>query len=137
MQRYLIPIAEHFAEMEDYVNAERFYLQAKRPNDAVMMYTKARQWELAHKVATTFMSSKEIWDLYINQAKTFESRGQFKDAERLYINVQEHDLAINMYKNNRQYDNMIKLVSIYHKDLLGNFYLFYTSGYSYVPSENS
>ena len=110
--------------MEDYDNAERFFLQAKRPNDAVMMYTKACQWELAHKVATTFMSTKEIWDLYVAQAKAFESKGQLKNAERLYITIKEHDKAINMYKNNRQFDQMISLVSIYHKDLLGIFFIF-------------
>lgn len=90
------------------------------------MYSKAHQWELAHKVACTFMSPKEVSDLYIKQAKDLEAKGQLKDAEALYLTIKEHDLAISMYKNSRQYDQMIKLVSIYHKDLLSKLLLFLT-----------
>jgi intraflagellar transport protein 172 len=36
----------------------------------------------------------------------------------MYLTVKEHDLAINMYKKNRKYDQMIRLVSTFRKDLL-------------------
>lgn len=122
IKRYYVPLAEHFNEVEDYALAERFYVEAKRPNEAVAMYSKAHLWEQAHKVACTFMSPKEVSDLYIKQAKDLEGKGQLKDAEKLYLTIKEPDMAINMYKNNRQYDQMIKLVSIYHKDLLSTFF---------------
>lgn len=121
IKRYYIPLAQHFSEVEDYALAEKFYIEAKRPNDAVAMYSNAHQWEQAHKVACTFMNPKEVSDLYIKQAKDLEAKGQLKDAEKLYLTIKEHDMAINMYKNNRQYDQMIKLVSIYHKELLSKF----------------
>ena len=41
-----------------------------------------------------------------------------QEAEKLYIMVIEPDLAINMYKKNRHYDQMIRLVAQYRKDLL-------------------
>jgi intraflagellar transport protein 172 len=41
-----------------------------------------------------------------------------QEAEKLYIMVNEPDLAINMYKKNRHYDQMIRLVAQYRKDLL-------------------
>lgn len=44
--------------------------------------------------------------------------GKLREAEKLYLTVGEPDLAINMYKNHKQYDNMIRLVTAYHKDLL-------------------
>ena len=112
-------MADHFRDVEDYSMAEKFYIEAKKPNEAVVMYSKVHQWERAHKVACTFMSPKEVSETYIKQAKEFEAMGQLKDAEKLYLTIKEHDLAIAMYKNNRQYDQMIKLVSVYHKDLLG------------------
>lgn len=38
----------------------------------------------------------------------------------MYLKVNEHDQAINMYKKQRMYDQMIHLVSLYRKDLLGD-----------------
>lgn len=52
------------------------------------------------------------------------SLGNFKDAEKLYITIGEPDMAINMYKLRKDYDSMIRLVSIYHKNLLNETHLF-------------
>jgi intraflagellar transport protein 172 len=35
--------------------------------------------------------------MYIAQAQRLEEQGRFKEAEKLYISVQEPDLAISMY----------------------------------------
>ena len=56
--------------------------------------------------------------MYVAQAQALEEQGRFKEAEKLYISVQEPDLAISMYKKQRQYDHMTRLVQIYHPDLL-------------------
>ena len=50
--------------------------------------------------------------------KASEQAGKFKEAERLYVMVHEPDLAINMHKKNRRYDDMIRLVASYRKELL-------------------
>lgn len=42
---------------------------------------------------------------------------------RLYITVDEPDLAITMYKKCKMYDEMIRLVAKYHKDLLSDTHL--------------
>lgn len=42
----------------------------------------------------------------------------YKDAEKMYLSANEPDLAINMYKKAKQYDNMIRLVTKFRKDLL-------------------
>ena len=41
--------------------------------------------------------------MYIGQAQELEEQGRYKEAEKLYISVQEPDLAISMYKKQRQY----------------------------------
>jgi hypothetical protein len=56
--------------------------------------------------------------MYVGQAQELEEQGRYKEAEKLYISVKEPDLAIAMYKKQRQYDNMIRLVSTYHPDLV-------------------
>ena len=45
--------------------------------------------------------------MYIAQAQRLEEQGRFKEAEKLYISVQEPDLSISMYKKQRQYDQVI------------------------------
>ena len=45
--------------------------------------------------------------MYSAQAQRLEEQGRFKEAEKLYISVQEPDLAISMYKKQRQYDQVL------------------------------
>lgn len=56
--------------------------------------------------------------MYVTQAQKLEEQGRFKEAEKLFISVQEPDLAISMYKKQRQYDHMTRLVQTFHPDLL-------------------
>ena len=56
--------------------------------------------------------------LYIAQAQKLEAQGKLKDAERLYLTINEADLAINMYKKARKYDAMVRLVATHRKELL-------------------
>ena len=50
--------------------------------------------------------------MYIGQAQELEEQGRFKEAEKLYISVSEPDLAISMYKKQRQYESMMRLVQV-------------------------
>ena len=47
-----------------------------------------------------------------------EAQGKLKEAELLFIKVNEPDLAINMYKKQRKYDAMVRLVAKHRKELL-------------------
>ncbi|KAJ3038900.1 hypothetical protein HDV00_012822 [Rhizophlyctis rosea] len=121
---YFLQLAEHFEEVQDYGIAEKYYVQADRPQAAVDMYTKANKWEKAHALATTYMTPEEVAFLYISQAKELEAHNKLKEAEKLYLTVGEPDLAINMYKNHKHYDHMIRLVTAFHKDLLVETHLY-------------
>ncbi|KAL7748888.1 hypothetical protein RI367_005801 [Sorochytrium milnesiophthora] len=124
LKRYFLIIAKHFDGSGEYAQAERYYVQAGHPQSAVTMYTKANKWDKAYNLAVTFMTPEEVSFLYTTKAHEFESIGNYKDAEKLYITIGEPDLAINMYKGAKNYDEMIRLVSIYHKDLLGETHAF-------------
>ena len=117
-ERYYKVIGQHFDETKHFDKAERFYIKARCPQMAVEMYTRANKWDKAHKVASTYMSEAAVGTLYVNQARRLEAAGKLKEAEKLYIMVNEPDEAINMYKKNRHYDQMIRLVTQYRKDLL-------------------
>lgn len=42
---------------------------------------------------------------------------------RLFVAVKEPDLAISMYKKQKMYNDMIRLVKTHHKDLIQDTYL--------------
>lgn len=55
-------------------------------------------WEEAHRVATTSIRGKdELTQKYIAEANELQRHGKFAQAEKLYIAVGQHDLAISMY----------------------------------------
>lgn len=56
--------------------------------------------------------------LYVSRAQELERDGKFKEAERLFATVKQPDLAITMYKKNRMFDDVIRLVAKHHPDLL-------------------
>lgn len=115
---YYKQLALHYEKAGQSDLAERCYVNADQPHLAVEMHTKLGHWEVAHKLATNYMSEGEVGLLYINQAQKLEAQGRLREAEKLYITVKEKDLAINMYKKCRRYDDMIRLVQEHRPDLL-------------------
>ena len=115
---YYKQLARYYEDTREYDLAERCYVTADQPHYAVEMHTKLGHWDIAHKIAMTYMKEGEVALLYINQAQKLESKGRLKEAEKLYLAVKEKDLAINMYKKHRRFDEMIRLVSSHRPDLL-------------------
>ncbi|KAI9178878.1 hypothetical protein H9P43_005540 [Blastocladiella emersonii ATCC 22665] len=124
VQQYCRTLAHHFQDAGDYARAERYYLKAGQPIEAVQMYNVAGQWDKAHRLAGTVMGADDVYHLYTQLAHEKEVRGAVKEAEKLYLILGEPDLAINMYKNLKDYDKMVELVAVYHKDLLGETHVF-------------
>ncbi|XP_069742704.1 intraflagellar transport protein 172 homolog isoform X3 [Narcine bancroftii] len=121
--KYYYKIAQHYSSVQEYETAEKMYIKADRIKDAIDMYKQVGCWEKAHKLAMKCMKQEDVAVLYINQAQELEKKGKYKEAERLYITVDEPDLAITMYKKLKMYDDMIRLVGKYHKDLLTDTHL--------------
>lgn len=115
---YYERVARHYLEVQNLPEAERFFVKAGEHAKAVEMYTRFNRWDEAHTVASSYMSESEVGMLYISQAQRMETAGNFKQAEKLYLKVKEPNLAINMYKKARKYDQMIRLVSTYQHELL-------------------
>ena len=68
------------------------------------------------------MAPEQVTQMYIHQAQELEEAGKFRDAEKLYITVQEPDLAITMYKKQRQYDQVgghIGRASVVREEVVG------------------
>ncbi|KAI8482238.1 hypothetical protein Bbelb_400200 [Branchiostoma belcheri] len=121
--KYYYKIGQHYASIQELETAERFFVKSGHTKEAIEMYTSSGKWEAAHKLAMTCMKPEDVAVLYITQAQQLESQGRYREAERLYITVDEPDLAITMYKKLRRYDDMIRLVRLHHKDLLQDTHL--------------
>eukprot|EP00042_Codosiga_hollandica_P051782 m.643612 g.643612 ORF g.643612 m.643612 type:complete len:1752 (+) comp58351_c0_seq22:791-6046(+) len=117
-RKYYKVIADHYAEVRQFAIAQRYYLAANQPRSAIDMYIANAMWDEAHKLCTKYMQPDAVADLYIQQAEILESKLKFKEAEKLYLTVNEADLAINMYKKVKLYSDMIRLVEKHHPDLV-------------------
>ncbi|KAI4469980.1 hypothetical protein MML48_1g10818 [Holotrichia oblita] len=111
-------LGKHYASAKEYGIAESMYIKADMFKEAVEMYNEAGQWEKAHNLASKYLDQSEVTSMYIKQAEELETLGKYREAERLYLSVDEADLAIAMYKRVEQYENMIRLVERFHPDLL-------------------
>jgi len=115
-------LAAHYASSRHFDQAERAFVKSQRPQLAVQMYVDVGQFEKAHKVAKAHMSPHERTELYTSLAQGLETANKFNDAEQMYLLVNEFDLAINMYKKREEYEQMLRLVSKYRKELLNDTY---------------
>uniref|UniRef100_A0A8C2ZEP1 Intraflagellar transport protein 172 homolog n=1 Tax=Cyclopterus lumpus TaxID=8103 RepID=A0A8C2ZEP1_CYCLU len=121
--KYYVKIAQYYASTQDYEVAEQLFVKGGHIKDAIDMYTTAGRWEEAHKLAVECMTEEEVMALYISRAQELERDGKFKEAERLFATVKQPDLAITMYKKNRMFDDVIRLVAKHHPDLLSETHL--------------
>ncbi|XP_050690071.1 intraflagellar transport protein 172 homolog [Eriocheir sinensis] len=123
LQPHLLKLGQHFASHNELQKAEYFYLKGGMHNEAINMYNQAGEWERAHQLASKYMGADKVAVMYVNQAQVLEEQGKFREAEKLYISVHEPDLAITMYKKQRQFDQMMRLVKEYHSDLVQSTHL--------------
>lgn len=77
--------------------------------EAVEMYNEAGLWEKAHGIASKYLDTEEVSDMYVKRAEELEQAGKYREAEKLYLSVNAPDLAIAMYKKGEQYDNMVRI----------------------------
>uniref|UniRef100_A0A3Q3IYM6 Intraflagellar transport protein 172 homolog n=1 Tax=Monopterus albus TaxID=43700 RepID=A0A3Q3IYM6_MONAL len=116
--KYFVKIAQYYASTQDYEMAEKLFVKGGHIKDAIDMYITAGCWEEAHKLAVECMTQEDVMHLYISRAQELERDGKFKEAERLFVTVKQPDNAITMYKKNRLFDDVIRLVAKHHPDLL-------------------
>uniref|UniRef100_A0A1B6D0F4 Intraflagellar transport protein 172 homolog n=1 Tax=Clastoptera arizonana TaxID=38151 RepID=A0A1B6D0F4_9HEMI len=116
--KYYIQIGRHFASLKDYQLAERMFLEALLYKEAIQMYNDAGDWEKAHTLAERYLEPEQVTRMFVKQGQSLEQLGKLKEAEKLYVAVDQPDMAIAMYKANRQFDQMMSLVTQYHSDLV-------------------
>ncbi|KIZ07625.1 Intraflagellar transport protein [Monoraphidium neglectum] len=111
-------IAQHYAANGGLAEAEGYWLKAGLPLEAVEMYTRAGKWEAAQKVARGYLPEGELRRFNAQRAKEAEAAKNWKEAERGYLAAGEAEAAIGMYKRNRMWEPMIRLVGQHRRENL-------------------
>ncbi|KAG5505749.1 hypothetical protein JKF63_05085 [Porcisia hertigi] len=106
-------IAQHYEEVRQYAEAEKFYIKSGAVSDAVDMYSRAGMTDHMYRVAQRHLDQEKLVELFVSQAKQLETKGDYAAAERIYLKVNDADSAIMMYRKNRDYTNMMRLVQAY------------------------
>jgi intraflagellar transport protein 172 len=118
--KYYPRIARHYEELQNMPLAKKYYLKAGLHKEAMEMFERINNWDEVQNIAESFMNQQEITELYTNRATNLENRQKFKEAEKLFIKADEPDLAINMYRKNHMFDDMIRLVTKYRANHLND-----------------
>ncbi|CBZ50995.1 putative selective LIM-binding factor [Neospora caninum Liverpool] len=83
-------------EKGDCCTAEKHFVRAGRATEAIEMYRHLGAWEDAIRVASAH-APDTVSDLLVCQAKSLASEDDTKGAERLFVEAERPDLAVNMY----------------------------------------
>ena len=73
-----LQIARHAAQIGDYLNGERLYLEIGKVDMVIEMYLRAKKWETAHGIAIKFLKPEEIKGIFVSLAQRFEKQGILK-----------------------------------------------------------
>ncbi|KAH7719862.1 hypothetical protein AAVH_12667 [Aphelenchoides avenae] len=114
--KFYARIANHFEAEGQYTEAEKYYIEANMPKEAIEMYNKASKWAEAYKLATEFMEVDATQAMYLEKAEELEHAGRLKEAEDLYISIGDPTRAIAMYKEANRLEEMMRLVERFHTD---------------------
>lgn len=103
----------------------QFWGQSKTEPEKLAVVRRIWDWGLewnflhTHRTKADYFRMQQDLGLVMSLAEPFGCAC----VPRLYITVNEPDLAITMYKKCKMYDEMVCLVAKYHKDLLGDTHL--------------
>ena len=116
-------IAEYYASRNDMDAAMEVFISCGLFKDALTLLNSKGQYIRSLRLARKFMSDDEAVDMMSTIASKLEEDGKYKEAEKVYLTINDTDAAITMYKNIDQHDDMIRLVKQYHPDLLTDTYV--------------
>ena len=71
-------LAEHFVSISDLSLAEKLYLRANLPRQAVEAYMQANSWTRAQELAIQYMEAKEAKELLTTYAENLRSSGDLR-----------------------------------------------------------
>lgn len=133
---YFVHFGDHYSSLHKMDVAEKYYIRAGLPVLCLNMYIKYGKWDKAESLSKKFLQDDSHKDEICKEAENFEKIGKYKEAEKLYLIANEPKIAIAMYKDAKQYDNMIRLVSKYSEENLKEAYIMIANLIKNEPNPN-
>ena len=94
------------------------YLKSGLMKEAIDILNTRGQYSKGYKLAKKMVPEDDVREMYQSMAIKMVEESKYKDAEKIYLMMDDSDAAISMYKNHKMYDQMIRLVKSHHPDLL-------------------
>lgn len=123
IKKYAIQLADHLTFVGDINGAENILVKAELYREAVDLMNRHGKWEKAYEIAENYLPKELVLDMFVELAEKLRTEGKYRDAEKVFLAVNEPDKAITMYKQLEHYDSMFRLVERYHKELLESTHL--------------
>lgn len=123
VKQHALELSEQLSQMGNISSAEEILIRAEMYKEAVDLLNRYGQWEKAYEIAERYLGRNIVRDMFIDIAMKLEEEKKLRDAEKVFLTINEPDLAIAMYKRVEQYDSMIRLVEQYHQDLVESTHL--------------
>ena len=95
-----------------YAEAEKEFIDAGKPKEAVLMYVHAQDWENAQKVAEAH-DPESVADVLVGQAKLAFAQKNHPKAESLLLRAQRPELAVKFYRNNGLWPDALRVCREY------------------------
>ncbi|OAF71469.1 Intraflagellar transport protein osm-1 [Intoshia linei] len=113
---HFLLLANYFQSIQEFDTAEKLYLDIGDALNVVKMYQESERWSDAHRIASSYMEKNELIEMYSKQAELMENSEKYKEAENLYVEMEQPAKAIIMYKKRNMYKEMVRLVKQYFPD---------------------
>ena len=95
-----------------FAEAEKHFVKAKKPKEAVLMYVHNQDWDSAQRVAEQH-DTDSVSDVLVGQAKVaFESKDYAK-FESLLLRAQRPELAVKQYKDQEMWAEALRVCKEY------------------------
>lgn len=113
-----------FEDEERFEQAEREFLLAKKPKEAIDMYVHQRDWVSAIRVAEQAADKDAKSEVMVHQARDIASdqtigEQQLRLAESLFVQGKEPELAVQMYSQRGMMNDAIRVCKKHRPQMLG------------------
>lgn len=92
--------------------AEKEFLLANKPKEAIMMYTHNRDWESAVRIAEKF-APETVNDILVNQAAAALESRNYSEYEALLIRAERPEIILEHYKEYEMWPEAVRIAREY------------------------
>ncbi|XP_067120573.1 intraflagellar transport protein 172 homolog [Centruroides vittatus] len=106
--RMYVSQAQSLEEQLKYREAEKLYIAVNKPDLAITMYKKIRQYDQMMRLVKQYHPDLLI-DAHLHLAKELEGEGNYRQAEQHYISANDWKAAVNMYRNIEMWEEAYRI----------------------------